>query len=231
MLDGAEIHLLFVFVDFLLQGLLLLVGHVHPAAEALGVDNHAFFAGGHFQRIVLHVFAGSAEDRMQQFFFRRQFALALGSNLADEDIAGPDAGADADDAALVKIGQGSLADIGDVAGELFAAELGLADFDVVFLDVNRGERVFLHEPLADDDGVFEVVAVEGHERDQHVAAQGEFALMGGGAVGDDLTLLDALAFLDDRLLVQAGALVEADEFAQIVFVGVVDQDARGIDDR
>ena len=211
--------------------LLLLVGHVHAAAEPLGADDDAFFAGGHFQRIVLHVFAGPAEDRMQQLFFRRQFALALGRDLADEDVARPDARADADDAVLIEIGQRPLADVGNVARELFAAELGLADFDVVLLDVNRGERVVLHQPLADDDGVFEVVAVEGHERDEHVAAQGQFALMHGGAVGEDLALLDALALLDDRLLVQAGALVQADELAEDVFVRVVDQDAHRIDVR
>ena len=160
-----------------LQGFLLLVGHVHAAAEALGVDDDALFAGRHFQRIVLHVFAGAAEDRVQQFFFRRQLALALGGDLADENIARPDARADADHAILIEIGQGPLGDVGDVAGELLAAQLGLADFDVVFLDVDRGEDVLLHQPLADDDGVFEVVAVEGHERDQHVSAQGQFALM------------------------------------------------------
>ena len=43
--------------------------------ELLRVDDDAFDARGHFQRIVLHVFAGPAEDRVQQFFFRRQFGL------------------------------------------------------------------------------------------------------------------------------------------------------------
>ena len=106
---AAEVHFLFVLVDVLLQRLLLLVGHVHAAAEPLGADDDAFFAGGHFQRVVLHVFAGAAEDRVQQLLFRRQFALGLRSDLADEDVAGPDAGADADDAVLVEVGQGTLA--------------------------------------------------------------------------------------------------------------------------
>ena len=74
----------------------------------------------------------------------------------------------------------------------------------------------LHQLLADDDRVLEVVAVPGHERDQDVAAQGQLALVGGGAVGEDLALLDLLADLDDRLLVQAGPLVQADELAQLV---------------
>ena len=78
---------------------------------------------------------------------------------------------------------------------------------------------FLHQLFADDDGVLEVVAVPGHEGHQHVAAQGQFAVAGGGAVGDDLALLHLLAQLDDRLLVQAGPLVEAHELAQRVHVG------------
>jgi hypothetical protein len=69
-----------------------------------------------------------------------------------------------------------LADIGDVARELLAPELGLADLHVELVDVDRGERVVLDEPLADDDRVLEVVAVEGVERDEHVLAQGELAV-------------------------------------------------------
>ncbi len=160
----------------------------------------------HFQRVVLHVFAGPAEDGMQQLFFRSQFALALGRDLANENFARAHAGADADNAVFIEIGQRAFADIGNVAGELFAAKLGFADFDVIFLDVNRGEDVFLHQPLADDDGVFEVVAIESHESDEHVAAQGQFSLIRCSAIGDDLVLLDPLAFFHDRLLIEAGRI-------------------------
>ena len=109
-------------------------------------------------------------------------------------------------------------DVRDVAGELLLAELRLADLDLELLDVDRGVGVVLDQPLADDDRVLEVVAVPGHERDQHVAAQRQLAVVRGGAVGDDLALLDLLADLDDRLLVQAGPLVQADELAQHVLV-------------
>ena len=68
--------------------------------ELLGVDDDAFDAAGDFQRLVLHVFAGPAEDRVQQLFFRRQFGLGLGRDLADEDVAGLDARADLHDARL-----------------------------------------------------------------------------------------------------------------------------------
>ncbi len=42
-------------------------------------------------------------------------------------------------------------------------------------------------------GVLVVVALPGHEADEDVAAQGDLALVGGGAVGDELALFDDLA--------------------------------------
>ena len=126
---------------------------------------------------------------------------------------GFDVGADLHDAGVVEVAEGLLADVGDVAGELLAAELGLADLDVELLDVDRGVGVVADQFLADDDGVLEVVPLPGHEPDEHVASQGEVAQEGGGAVGDDLALLDVVADLDDRLLVLAGALVQAHELA------------------
>ena len=121
--------------------------------------------------------------------------------------------------ALVEVVQGPLAHVGDVAGEFLAAELRVADLDVVFLDVDRGVDVVLHQLLADDDRVFEVEAVPGHEAHEHVAAEGQLALVGGGTVGEHLALLDLLAELHDRLLILAGALVEADVLPQLVDVG------------
>src|SRR5205823_10003660 len=91
-----------------------------------------------------------------------------------------------------------------------------------------GEGVFLDEFFGDDDGVFEVVAVIGHEGDEDVFAQGQFAIFAGGAVGNDLAFLDALAEGDQRLLREAGLVVEAGVLAEDVFVGVVDDDALGI---
>ena len=87
---------------------------------------------------------------------------------------------------------------------------------------------FVHQLFADDDRVLEVVALVRHERDEHVAAQGQVALEGRGAVGDDVALLDLVADLDDRLLVLAGPLVEADELPQLVHLGA-DLDAVGVD--
>ena len=73
--------------------------------------------------------------------------LRLGRDLAHQDVARLDVGADADDAVLVQVAQHLLGDVGDVAGELLAAQLGLADLDLELLDVDRGVDVVLHQLL------------------------------------------------------------------------------------
>ena len=166
---------------------------------------------------------------MQQLLLGRQLGLALWADLADEDVARPDAGADADHAVLVQVVEHLLRDIGDVACELLAAELGLAHLDVERVDVDGREDIVLDQPLGDDDGILEVVPVKRVETDEHVLADRQLALPGRGAVGDDLILLDALAHPDKRALVLARALVEPDELAEHVLVRVVDDHALGID--
>src|SRR5690606_40423314 len=45
--------------------------------------------------------------------------------------------------------------------DLLGAQLGVAGVDLVLLDVDRGQEVIFHEAVADDDGVFVVVACQG----------------------------------------------------------------------
>ena len=85
---------------------------------------------------VLHLARLLAEDRAQQPLLRGQLGLALGRDLADQDVARPDLGADVDDPVLVEVPEGLLADVRDVAGDLLGAELGVAGLDLVLLDVD-----------------------------------------------------------------------------------------------
>ncbi len=165
---------------------------------------------------------------MQQLLLGRQLALALRRDLADQDVAGLDASADAHDAALVEVAQRLLGDVRDVARELLAPELGLADLDLELVDVDRRVDVVLDEVRAEQDRVFVVVAVPRHERDRHVLAEGEHAVLRCRAVGDHFARLDLLAELDDRRLVLARALVQRFVLPQLVLV-VTDDDARRVD--
>ena len=111
----------------------------------------------------------------------------FGRDLADQDVAGYDLGADADDPALVEVGQHLLADVGDVAGDLLGTQLRVPGVHLVLLDVDRGEHVLLHQTLGQDDRVLVVVALPRHERDQQVASERHLAVVGARTVGDDLT--------------------------------------------
>ena len=156
------------------------------AREALDVDDLALFTVRDFQRGVAHFARLLTEDRAQQALLRRQLGLALGRDFADEDVFRTNLGADAHDAVLVEILERIFADVGDVARDLFGPELRVARFALVLFDVNRGEAVVLDHPLADQDGVFVVVAFPRHERDEHVLAERELALIRRRAVGEDL---------------------------------------------
>ena len=76
--------------------------------------------------------------------------------------------------------EGFIAEVRDVARDFLRPELGVAGGDFKLINVDGGEDVLLHDLLTDEDGVLEVITVPGHERDEHVAAEGEFAVFGAG---------------------------------------------------
>ena len=186
--------------------------------ERLDVDDDAALAVRHLERGVADLARLLLEDRADQLLLRRQLGLALRGDLADEQVAGADLGADADDAAIVEIAQRLLRAVRDVAGDLLVAELGRAGVDLVLVDVDRGEHLVLHEPLGEHDRVLEVVALERHERDEQVRAERQLAMIGRGAVGEHRARDDRVAELDDRLVVDQRALVGAHELDQVVGV-------------
>ena len=111
------------------------------AVELAHVDDLAALAVGQAQAGVLHLARLLAEDRAQQALLGGQLGLALGRDLADQDVARLDLGADVDDAVLVEVLERLLADVRDVAGDLLGTQLGVARLDLVLLDVDAGEEV------------------------------------------------------------------------------------------
>ena len=188
------------------------------AGEHLDVHHGALDARGHGQAGILHVAGLLAEDGAEELLLGREDRLALGGDLAHQDVAVLDGGTGADDAAVIEVLEGFLTDLGDVAGDLFGAQLGVAGVDLELLDVDGGVEVFLHHALGDQDRVLEVVAAPGHVGHDQVAAQGQLAVVGAGAVGQDLAGANVLALLHEGGLVEAGVLVAAGELHQRVDV-------------
>src|SRR5665213_3524878 len=186
------------------------------AGEDAHFDDGAGHAGRQTQAGVANVGSLLAEDRAQQLLFRRHRRFALRRHLADQNVARLDLGPDIDDARLVEILERLFADIGNVAGDFFLAELGVARHHLEFLDMDRGEDVVRHDPLGDQDRILEVVAVPRHESAQHVAAERQLAELRRRTVADDVAGLDDVADADQRTLGDAGVLVRALELQQIV---------------
>ena len=126
--------------------------------------------------------------------------------------------AHADDTAFVEVFGGVLAHVGDVGGKLFHTALCLANFESVLVYVYRGEYVVAHHTLVEHDSVLIVVTLPGHERHFEVAAEGELAVFGGVAFGEDVAGLHALALLANRAKVDSGALVGLAPFGNTVFL-------------
>ena len=143
-LGDLSIPDVFRFLELLFKLATLLLGKAHSPREFLGRNDNAFHTRGHFEGVVLHIFAGPPEDGMQKFLFWGQFCLALRRNLADQDFARTDIGANSHNPALIEIVQGPLTDVGNVPRKLFTSQLCIADFDVIFLDMDRGVNVVLH---------------------------------------------------------------------------------------
>ena len=201
---------------------------MHAATESTRANDNAFGSSWNFKRIVLHVFTGAAEDGVQQLFFRRKFALALWADLADKNVARTNLRANANHTLVVKIAKQTFGHVWNIASEFLATQLCLTQFNIKILNVDAGEGVIFHKTLVDHNGVFKVVAVEGVETHQHIATNRKFAVGCAGAVGQNFAGLDLLIHLDQRLLILARSLVQTNELAKHIFIGVVNNDALGV---
>ncbi len=190
------------------------------AGKDLHVHHDAVFAVGDAQRGVADLARLLAENRAQQALLCGQLGLALRRDLADQDVARADLGADADDAAVVQVPQQVFVDVRDVAGDFLGAELGVAGLRLILLDMDGGEHVVADHPLAHQDGVLVIVALPGHEADQHVPAEADFAVLGRRPVGDDLAGLHMLIHIHNGDLIDTCSLVGAHKLGNVVGVGL-----------
>ena len=132
------------------------------AAKVHDVDDATVGAMGHPQRGIAHVMRLRAKDGPEQPLLGGECRLALGRDLAHQDVARPDLGADADDALVIEVGEHLLGLVGDLARDLLGTELGIACLDLVLRDVDGRQQILLNDTLGDDDAILVVVALPRH---------------------------------------------------------------------
>src|SRR6185312_14201419 len=195
---------------------ILLDDLIFDTREDLDVDDDAFHSWRHLERGVLHILRLLTEDCGQELLFRRQLRLALGRDLADENVARLDVRTDADDSALIQIRERFLGDVRNFLRDFFLATLRVANVQLELLDVDRRIHVVLHQTLAQHDGILEVVSVPRHERHRDVRAERELALFRGRTVGEYVAGCNLLAAIYQRSLIDRGVLVGAPVLLDLV---------------
>src|SRR5205807_1216430 len=138
------------------------------SGKDLDVDDSAIDSRRTGQGRILNIAGLFAKDRTKQLLFRGQLCLALWRDLTDQDGSGPDLRSDADDAAFVEVSKHVLADIRNIARDLFRTEFCVAGLDLELLDVDRRVVVVLDQTLGDKDCVLKVVSAPRHEGDKYV---------------------------------------------------------------
>src|SRR5690606_16371104 len=144
--------------------------------------------------------------------------LAFWRDFAYQNVVRFHFGADVNDARFIQLGQQRLADVGYIGSDFLGAQLGVAGHAGQFFNMNGGVTFFLHHAFGDQNRVFEVVAVPGHERHQHVLTQRQFAHVGGRTVGQHIAARNDVAGVDQRPLIDAGVLVRAGVLGEVVNV-------------
>src|SRR5438128_1051002 len=130
------------------------------------------------QRGVFHLTCLLTKDGSQQLFFGGQFRLAFRCDLADQDILWPYLSANIDDAALVEVTQTFLTDVWNISRDLLRPELGITGIDLVLFNMDRGEEVFTHNTLTDENSIFVVATLPTHEGNEDVLAERQFTQLG-----------------------------------------------------
>src|SRR5262249_24011135 len=105
----------------------------------LHIDDRAPRAVRHAQARVLPIPRLPTEDCAQQALFRREVGFATLRHLADENVVRAYLRADADDAALIQIGEAVFTDVRDIARDFLRAELRVPRLALVLLDVDGRE--------------------------------------------------------------------------------------------
>ena len=145
-----------------------------------------------------------AEDGAQQALLWGQLSLTLRGDLADEDVAVANVGADAHDAAFIEIRQNVLAHVRNFARDFLWAQLGIASIDLVLFDVDGGQNVILNQRIVEED-ILTSVHIEEHEIDARDTK------LGAEEITREIPNVseDVLSDLDERGIIRIGADVRA----------------------
>ena len=132
--------------------------------------NNAFYPRRHDERGIPYIPSLLAEDSLEQLLFRTQLRFTFGGDFPYEDISRANLGTNTNDATFIQVSQRLLTHIRDVPSNFFLTLLGIAGFNLKFLNMDRGKALLFDNPLTNHDGIFEVIPSPRHEGHQDIAS-------------------------------------------------------------
>ena len=144
--------------------------------------------------------------------------FAFGRNFPNQDISWFHFRSHPNHTIVVKVAKSFLSGIWDITGDFLRSQFGVPGSDLEVLDMDGRVDVIFNHPFVNQDGIFEIIAIPGHERDQHVSTQGKFAGIGARPISQHLPNLYLVAFFHNGLLVEASACVRTKIFSERVVV-------------
>ena len=156
------------------------------------------------------------KDSTEEFFLWCHRAFAFWCDLTNKDITGLYFSTDINDTRFVEVAQGFLTDVWNIACDFLWPKLRVTCGDFEFLNVDRGEDVVTYNTLRDQNGVFVVVPVPRHKRDDHVFTQCQITDVCRWTISNNFALQNCIAHFNQRTLVDAGVLVGTLEFTHAV---------------
>jgi len=88
-------------------------------------------------------------------------------------------------------------------------ELRIAGHAGELFDMNRGEAIFLHDTLGDEDGILEVVTFQGMNANEQVLPERQLAEVVDGPSANTFAARNHVTRIDQRTLIDTSVLIEA----------------------
>ena len=130
---------------------------------------------------------------------------------------------DTDDTVLVKVACSILAHIRNVGSKLLHTALGVTHLSEVLLHVDGSKYIPADHPLRKHDSILVVVTLPRHERHFEVTSECKFAILGGIALCEDLSLLHLIALAYNRLEENGRALVGPAVDRKLIYGDIVSE--------
>ena len=172
-----------------------------------GIYYDTIFTVRHFQGSIPYLSRLLAKNSSQQPLFGRQLCLAFRCNLTYQDISGTHFRANADDTTVIQVFKRIISNARHISGNLLRPQLRIPRLSLILFNMNRRINIVHNQPFTQQYGILVVVTFPCHKANQRILSKSDLAIRCRRPVCNHLPCCNPVAFVNNRSLVVAVALV------------------------